>query len=131
VDDASSSRLSEVPEVLGNATDFLRLQCSMTASRRLSGRECMSALMDVENSLQPAKREWVNEVAGLLAAQQGYDFAKVSYAKRQDFQDQANEIVEVLSSKMYLDIQGLLLDRDKYIDLLLEERDFLLERSNW
>ena len=91
----------------------------------------MSALMDVENSLQPAKREWVNEVAGLLAAQQGYDFDKVSYAKRQDFQDQANEIVEVLSSKMYLDIQGLLLDRDKYIDLLLEERDFLLERSNW
>lgn len=131
MDDASSSRLSEVPGVLGNATDFLRLQCSMTASRRLFGRECMSALMPVESSLQPAKREWVNEVAGLLAAQQGYDFNRVSYAKRQDFLDQANEIVEVLNSKMYLGLQHSIQDRDDYIDLLLEERKELYERSNW
>jgi uncharacterized protein YsxB (DUF464 family) len=90
----------------------------------------MSALMPVESSLQPAKREWVNEVAGLLAAQQGYDFNRVSYAKRQDFQDQANEIVEVLNSKMYLGLQHLIQDRDDYIDLLLEERKELYERQN-
>lgn len=81
--------------------------------------------------MQPAKREWVNEVAGLLAAQQGYDFNRVSYAKRQDFLDQANEIVEVLNSKMYLGLQHSIQDRDDYIDLLLEERKELYERSNW
>jgi len=68
------------------------------------------------------KRAWAEDLADMIAADDGLNLDRMSPSARQDRLEQARYYVDVLSSTIYLDLHYEITNRDDYISLLLAER---------
>lgn len=72
--------------------------------------------------MEQLRRAWAENLADMIASEEGYDLRRISPGLRYERLDQALRYIEVLSSQMYLDLQYEITNRDDYISLLLAER---------